>query len=61
MSKHLGIWKHKLTGETYEIRQISPKVKDLVMVFRTGLTDKLKEPFMITENWNCFCNFEKIE
>lgn len=61
MSKHLGFWRHKLTGEEYEIRQLSVKVKDLVMVYRKGKTNKSKEPFMITENWNCFCNFEKIE
>ena len=61
MSKHLSKWKHKLTGEVYEVRQISPKTKDLVMVYILGKTDKSKEPFLITENWNCFLNFEKIE
>lgn len=56
----LGTWKHKITGEIYEIKQLSNRSKDLVMQFKYGSITKPIEPFSLIENWNRYGFFKKI-
>lgn len=61
MNTEIGLWKHKITGETYEISRISLKTKDLQMRFKSGFIEKSKEPFLLNNDWNKFDSFERIE
>jgi hypothetical protein len=53
-----GKYKHKLTGEIYEVIE---RKKDLFMRCIFSETNKSNDYFLITESWNKFNHFEKIE
>ena len=56
--KMQGKYKHKLTGDIYEVIE---RKKDLFMRCIFSLTNKSNDYFLINESWNKFGNFEKIE
>ena len=53
-----GKYKHKLTSEIYEVIE---RKKELFMRCVFSETNKSNDYFLITESWNKFNHFEKIE
>jgi hypothetical protein len=54
----IGLYKHKLTGEIYEIKFVK---KELSLCFVSGEINKSKEHFPLPIGWNRFNYFQKIE